>query len=187
MTRTRTTTVALVAVVLLGGACAATSDDGGTPIANTITLPAPATGAPPADGSLDGEWRAIAATVDGVELTDLDTVGVTFEIAGDRITGSRGCNDFEVVVDLGATSMTFGEGTASEAFCTGPLGEIEAAFRELTSGTVEWSLASSTLSLTAPTSVWVFERAGPATVRPTPSSTALTVVPTPPPPTDPAA
>lgn len=140
-------------------------------VANTVTLPAPQASAPPADGTVDGAWRAIAATVDGVELVDLQTVGVTIEIAGDRITGSRGCNDVEVAVDIGATTITFGEAVATEAFCTGPSGEIEAAFRELTNGTVDWSIEGVTLTLTAPTSVWVFERSGPATVPPTSVST----------------
>ncbi len=107
--------------------------------------------------SLGGDWRATHATVDGVEVTGLDTVVVTMEIDGDRITGSSGCNEYDTAAGIDASTITFGEGAATEMFCDGRQGEIEALFYALTSGAAEWSLDGGKLTLTSSTSEWVFE------------------------------
>lgn len=106
---------------------------------------------------LDGDWRATRATVDGVEVTGLDTVVVTMVIEGDRITGSNGCNEYDTPAEIDGSTITFGEGAATEMYCDGRPGEIEALFHRLTSGTAEWSLDGGELTLTNSTSAWVFE------------------------------
>ncbi len=107
--------------------------------------------------SLDGDWRATRATVDGVELAGLDEVVVTMEIDGDRITGSSGCNEYDTAAEIDAGTITFGGGAATEMFCDGRPGEIEVLFYGLTSGSAEWSLDGDELTLTTPSSTWTFE------------------------------
>lgn len=136
----------VVMAVMLLVACGAE----GAPAGDTLP--------PPADGSIDGEWRAIAATVDGVDTADLDMAGVTMTIAGGHVTGSNGCNEYDRLVEVGDRTVEFGPGTATEAFCTAAPGEIEALFTELTSGVAAWSIDGDVLTLTSSTSVWTFER-----------------------------
>jgi heat shock protein HslJ len=107
--------------------------------------------------SLDGDWRATDATVDGVEVVGLDTVAVTMEIDGDRITGSSGCNEYDTPAEIDDSTITFGEGVATERACEGSPGQIEALFYGLTSGSAEWSLDGGVLTLTTPSSTWTFE------------------------------
>jgi heat shock protein HslJ len=107
--------------------------------------------------SPDGDWRATAATVDGVEVAGLDEVVVTMEIDGDRITGSSGCNEYDAPAEIDDSTITFGEGAATERGCEGRQGEIEALFYGLTGGSAEWSLDGGELTLTTSSSTWTFE------------------------------
>jgi heat shock protein HslJ len=123
--------------------------------AAVLSLPVLAAGC--GGSALDGDWRATRATVDGVEVAGLDTVAVTMEIDGDRITGSGGCNEYDTPAEIDGSTITFGEGVATAMACDGRLGEIEALFTGLTSGSADWSLDGGVLTLTTLTSVWVFE------------------------------
>lgn len=107
--------------------------------------------------SLDGEWRVVRATVDGVEVVGFDAVEVTIDISGGSATGSTGCNDYDTEIAVAVDTITFGEGAASEQFCEGLPGEIEAQFYEFTSGSAGWSIDGGVLTLTTPTAVWVLE------------------------------
>lgn len=110
------------------------------------------------DGSeLDGSWRAVSATVDGVDVAGLDAVVVTMDIDGDRITGSGGCNEYDTPADIGDGTITFGEGAATEQACEGPPDEIERLFYEFTSGSASWSIEGERLTMTTTNATWVFE------------------------------
>ena len=79
---------------MLAALCAACGEDAAAPSANTVPVPEPATTVVVDDGVLDGSWRAVGATVDGVEVVGLDTVVVTLEVSGGRASGSSGCNSY---------------------------------------------------------------------------------------------
>jgi len=82
-----------------------------------------------------------------------DTVAVTMEIDGDRVTGSGGCNEYDTAAEIDGSTITFGEGATTDMGCDGKPGEIEALFYGLTSGSADWSLDGDVLTLTTPTSV----------------------------------
>lgn len=139
-----------------------TSDDGAT----SMTL-VRATGV-----ALDGSWAAVGATVAGVEVSDLDAVSVTMDVGAGRISGASGCNSYEIEIEVSGDSLTFGPRTATEAFCSGPPGEIEGLFSAATTGSATWVIEGDLLTLTNGAAVWVFERidgeplAPPATTSP---------------------
>lgn len=146
---------------------------GGTDGSSGDTLPEP-----PADASIDGVWRAIGATVDGVEVAGLDTVTATIQIDGGLLTGSSGCNQYETAVDVETGTITFGETSQTEAFCTAVPGEIDALFP--LSGSATWSIDGDVLRLTTDSTDWTFERSGasaPTTNASTVPATVVSLVP----------
>jgi heat shock protein HslJ len=175
---------AAVAALVSLGLVAACGEDAAAPSANTVSVPEPATTVVVDGGVLDGSWRAVGATVDGVDVGDLDTVVVTLEVSGGSASGSSGCNSYVRPVTVSDGSIEFGPGEVSEAGCSGPIGEIEGQFRQSTSGVVEWSIVDGVLTLTTSTSVWVFDRTGAA---PAPTTLVTTTPATNPPAAEPAA
>ena len=170
----------LLALVALFAAC---GEDAAAPSANTVPVAESATTVVVDDGVLDGSWRAVGATVDGVDVADLDTVEVTLVVSGGTASGSSGCNSYVRPVTVDAGTVEFGPAEVSEAGCTGPIGEIEGQFRQLSNGPVDWSIVDGVLTLTSSTSVWAFERTGGA---PAPTTAVTTTPATSPPAAEPA-
>jgi heat shock protein HslJ len=117
-----------------------------------------------------GTWQAVRAQVAG-EPVDLTGAGaVTLTIANGRATGRASCNQYDVPIEFGRTTLAFGSGEMTAMACTGPTSDVERIYLDSIRPTVSYLVDDTTLTLTSPAGVWVFERTESAADASTPVS-----------------
>jgi heat shock protein HslJ len=107
----------------------------------------------------DGEWRAVAGTVDGEPV---DLIGdITLTIDGTTFSGSAACNSYEYTAEVTGDTAEFVEGFVTGMGCDGELMELEATYLGSIGPTATLANEGGLLRLTGPASAWVFERVPP--------------------------
>jgi heat shock protein HslJ len=71
-------------------------------------------------------------------------------IAGERVTGSTGCNGFQGTVARTGTKLTFGELSTTRKACTGDAAKLELVVLSTLRGELTYSIEAGRLKLRAP-------------------------------------
>ena len=135
MTKTRTLLGSLAAAALLAS------------MATTTLAAGEETEAVPIEGAEGISWQLVEQTVDGTMSAVPDGVVVTLLLEDGEASGIGGCNNYFGGYTLDGSSLTFDAMGATQMFCEGPAGEVEAAYLANLALVASWASDGSTLSL----------------------------------------
>lgn len=144
-------TALLTAVVLVGAGCPSKT---ATPTPDTNTSEEIAV-------SIDGNWELKTFTPAGGEARDVAELGATLNVEPGATLSARICNSMSGGYDINAGVLTVERMASTLMLCTGPAGDVEAAFTDGLNGgmTIEHG-GDSLLLRNKAGAMFLYERAG---------------------------
>jgi heat shock protein HslJ len=112
---------------------------------------------------LEGTWRAISGTVNGVPVALIEGIPVTMTYDGSHVTGTAACNEYryENVVVAGH-DVELGRASVNAMGCEPRVASIEDAFLGSFGPQAWFEVEEGLLVWRTPTATWIFERVVPA-------------------------